>query len=164
MMLMVGCGAKPAPPLPAEQKAPVLAARNELLSCEEAIAPRDIEFMLRSGSNPREIIAELEKRGLSDRIDPRMRAKLVSAGAPVELLQKIETTHVLSDEERRRQASRQSFREAAAARAVADRQFQQMSQEQCERERQQNLQARLIKQAERKERQKRLPFSCPFAR
>jgi hypothetical protein len=163
-MLMVGCGAKPAPPLQAEQNAPVLAARNELLGCEEAIAPRDIEFMLRSGSSSNEIIAELEKRGLSDRIDPRTRAKLVSEGAPVELLQKIETAHVLSDEERRRQASRQSFREAAAMRAAADRQFQQMSQEQCERERQQNLQARLIKQAEHKERLRRLPFSCPFAR
>lgn len=163
MTLLVGCGAERPPVSESQQNASVVAGR-ELLSCEEAIAPRDIQFMLRSGSAQNEIIAELQKRGLTERMDRPTLANLVSMGASPELLKKIETSHVLSEEERRRQSSRQSLRDAAAARAVADRQYQQTSAEHSERQRQQYLQAILIKQAERKERQKRIPLSCPLAR
>ena len=93
-LFLVACQEKktaslPPPPTPAPTRieAPV---QKERLSADEAMTVKDVSFALRAGTPGAELVAEIARRGMADRVDDAAAKELASAGATPTVLQALQ--------------------------------------------------------------------------
>src|SRR5262249_37546633 len=115
LLLFAACEKKPAtlppppPPPPARVEAPV---QKERLSVDDAMTVKDVTFALRSGGGDVDLVAEIARRGVVDKIDDAAAKDLAAAGAsPTVLAALRDPRNILTAAEKAR------FTERAANRA-----------------------------------------------
>ena len=116
-LLLAGCEKKKTtlPPLPAPPPTPVARIeapmQKERLSVDEAMTVKDVAFALRAGTPETELVVEIARRGVVERLSDAATKELVAAGAAPGVVNALQDPrNILTAAEKARFAERAAHR------------------------------------------------------